>query len=284
MHLRSRITGYLVCALLVAWNAHAADPFYERLLLEGTDAYHRGEFPLAIKYLRIANFGFLEEPPLLAQGLTLLALSEAGANDEESFGESFLRLAMIEERFQAYSQAKIPPEIRDDFERLAGKLIPRWTLESSPGFAQLASREVEARLESLSGIAKRRELERLIAQYPEESRWRLVLAQFELDEGLRDEAIRNATVVLESQPGNTEALLIRGLALATDEQWQSAAEDLAASGKAGEGPRQAEALLRSYVELQWWSEASIFLASLSDEIRNGRLVQDLVRLVEQNEN
>ena len=56
-----------------------------------------------------------------------------------------------------------------------------------------------------------------------------MLAQFELDEGRRDEAIRNATVVLESQPGNTEALLIRGLALATDEQWQSAAEDLAAS-------------------------------------------------------
>ncbi len=114
-----------------------ADPFYERLLREGTDAYHRGELPLAIKYLRIANFGFLEEPPLLAQGLTLLALSEAGADELESFRESFLRLAMIEERFQAYSQAKIPPEIRDDFERLAGKLIPRSTLESSPGFAQL---------------------------------------------------------------------------------------------------------------------------------------------------
>jgi lipopolysaccharide biosynthesis regulator YciM len=96
--------------------------------------------------------------------------------------------------------------------------------------------------------------------------------------------IRNATVVLESQPGNAEALLIRGLALATDEEWQSAVEDLAASGKAGEDPRQAEALLSAYVELERWTEASAFLASLSDAIRNQPPVQDLARQVERNEN
>jgi hypothetical protein len=44
------------------------------------------------------------------------------------------------------------------------------------------------------------------------------------------------------------------------------------------------ALLSAYVELERWREASAFLASLSNEIRNRRLVQDLARRVERNEN
>jgi len=257
------------------------EPFYERLLREGTDAHNRGDYVQAIRYLRIANFGFLEEPALLAQGLSYIALSEAKNQNEEGFREIFFRIVEIEQRFQAYRQAKVPSDIRDELEGMVAALIPRETLEANPTFAHIIRRKEEARLAGLRGRDRRRELERLVVQYPDDARWRLMLAQFHLDERDWDEAIESASGVLAMEPDSSEALLIRGLAQAGDEKWDDAIEDLVASGQAGDGARQAEALLRAYVEKDLWPEASIFLAVLSEEIRGNSQVSRLARQVEQ---
>jgi tetratricopeptide (TPR) repeat protein len=125
-------------------------------------------------------------------------------------------------------------------------------------------------------------LRRLIEEEPRASHWRLMLARMDLDEGHIDDAIRNASVVLQYDQGNQDALLIRGLAMAEQRRWDAAVMDLAASGKAGHDERRAEALLRGYVELGRWQEASSFIASLPGDVRNASSIQGLVQSVEKN--
>ena len=132
-----RPVALAVFLLSVALAAQAADPFYMRLLRQGTDAYNRSDFVAAVRQLRIACFGLLDEPELLADGLVRLGLAQASAGDTAGFAETFQRLAEVEERFAGYSKASIPNDVRDAFQKLVLNLIPRSTLAERPAIARL---------------------------------------------------------------------------------------------------------------------------------------------------
>ncbi len=93
--------------LLAAPAAQGADRFYEELLEDGILAADRGDAVRAAKVLRLACFGLLEEPPTLARCLTHLALAQAQLGDQEAFRSTIDRLARIEKRFRAFSEAEI---------------------------------------------------------------------------------------------------------------------------------------------------------------------------------
>ena len=250
-------------------------PFYERLMREGTDAYLRGDLPAAKSSLRLAVFGFLDEPETLAEGLTWLALSQVKTGAEEEFRETALRVLELEVRFNAYSGAAIAPEVRKEFEDFVTQRIPRSTLDASPIFAQIADRQVAERLQKLSKRDQRSELERLLESQPDNARWRLMLAWLDLEDGRNDWAIRNASMVLKAYPGVSDAIIIRGLAFAREKRWDAAAVDLLAGNSTRENPEAAKALLTALVELRRWETASSFLASLPVEIRADRQIQEL---------
>jgi len=131
-------TSLLAIALLcIAIVAQAADPFYMRLLREGTDAYNRRDFVTAQRQLRTACFGLLDEPELLADALVRLGLAQASAGDAAGFAETFQRVAEVEERFGGLSKAAIPKDVRDAFAQLVVKNIPRSTLMERPAIAKL---------------------------------------------------------------------------------------------------------------------------------------------------
>jgi hypothetical protein len=127
-------TALAVALLAVAPPARAAatDPFYLDLLRDGIHAYDRGEFASAARSLRFACFGMLDEPKPLAACLTRLALAQDRATDVAGFRQTFTRLVEIEERFQGYSQADLPPELRTALEQRLVAHIPAATLASSP--------------------------------------------------------------------------------------------------------------------------------------------------------
>jgi hypothetical protein len=110
----------------------ATDPFYLELLRTGLFAYNRKEYVLAARNLRLACFGMLDEPKTLAACLVRLALAQDKAADKNGFRESFRRLVEIEERFQAYSQADLPAEVRAALEQRLPALIPAATLAGAP--------------------------------------------------------------------------------------------------------------------------------------------------------
>ena len=142
-----------VIALLSAGPLRAVDPASLDLLRDGIHEYDRGNFPLAARSLRLACFGMLDEPKPLAECLSRLALAQDKAADPESFRETFRRLVEIEERFQAYSQSTLPPEVRNALEARMAALIPAATLAGSPPpFRTLAGRKPAA--QASKGTAK----------------------------------------------------------------------------------------------------------------------------------
>ncbi len=123
--------------LLVAGAAGAANSHYLRLLRQGTFALERDDPASAAHDLRLACFGLLDEPPVLAQCLTRLGLAQARTEDDEGFRDTFRRIVEIEERFGAYRAADLAPANRQAFEAEVVKRVPAKILASTPSFAYL---------------------------------------------------------------------------------------------------------------------------------------------------
>jgi hypothetical protein len=101
-----------VLAVLPAVPATAADSFYDDLERQGIRAAAAGDPAHAVKLLRLACFGLLEEPPRLAACLAHLLTAQAGAGDEEGFERSLKRLLEVDQRFQGYSRAELSESVR----------------------------------------------------------------------------------------------------------------------------------------------------------------------------
>jgi tetratricopeptide (TPR) repeat protein len=130
-------------ATAVAPYLRAVQPEYASLLAMGRAAYDRKAYPAAVRSLRLACFGMLDEPKSLADCLTRLALAQDRANDPEGFQETFQRLTDIEAKFAAYSQGEIAADLRAALEPRIQARIPAATLEGSPGFRFLAPRKTD---------------------------------------------------------------------------------------------------------------------------------------------
>jgi hypothetical protein len=133
-----RSRGIVLLPLLflsVALPSQAAiDPFYQSMLRDGQAAYDRKDYASAARVLRLACFGMLDEPRQLADCLARLALAQDHANDVEGFRETFQRLVDIEERFKAYSQAELAPDLRAGLEQRLAVRVPPATLAAAPAF------------------------------------------------------------------------------------------------------------------------------------------------------
>lgn len=136
---------YLFLFLAAPTLAAAVDPFYLGLLRDGRQAYDRKEYAAASRLLNLACFGMLDEPKVLADCLARLALSEDKADDVDGFRETFKRIAEVEERFSAYSQGELPPELRAALEPRLVVRLPAATLESVPVFRPLVAKKSDGK-------------------------------------------------------------------------------------------------------------------------------------------
>lgn len=123
----------------------AVDPFYLSLLRDGQLAFDRKDYSLAVRNLRLACFGMLEEPRSLADCLARLALAQDRAEDLDGFRDTFQRLVEVEDRFNAYSQGGVPPELRALLEPRLVARLPAATLESVPAFRLLVAKKGDAK-------------------------------------------------------------------------------------------------------------------------------------------
>ena len=272
----ARILTVFATALLLAAAAYAVDPFYMRLLRQGTDSYNRKDYVNAVRQLRVACFGLLDDPQLLADGLARLALAQSASGDPAGFRESFQRVTEVEEKFKGYSKADLPQDVRVAFEALVVQGIPATTLMENPAFSRLVPTR-EQKVASLPPADRRKELNRLIKAEPKQVSWRLMLAQLDLAEGDPRGARQNADAGLKIAPGNKEALRLRGLGFAGDKRWSQAVDDLRACGAPSSDPSVTTALLLSLVELQRWQEASAYVAQFPPALAKDAAIQDLAQ-------
>ncbi len=179
-----RRAGFALALLLAAGGgaASGADPFYLERLEEGSLAYRRGDFTTAAKELRIACFGLLEEPPLLVDCLSRLALTQAGLDDGAAFDQTFRRILEIEDRFSVWAEAALEPELRARLEQEIARRIPARLLQATPAFQHLTPQPTETQTVELTPKELRRALEAELEQGggPEPL---LELARLELEEG-----------------------------------------------------------------------------------------------------
>jgi hypothetical protein len=273
-HPSARTLTAFATAFLLAVAAHALDPFYMRLLRQGTDSYNRRDYANAVRQLRVACFGLLDDPQALADGLTRLALAQVATGDAAGFRETFQRITEVEERFQGYSKADLPPDVRGGFEAFVVQGIPAATLVENPAFSRLVPTR-EQHVASLPPTERRKALARLVKAEPRQTSWRVMLAQLDLDEGDVRGAWQGADAALQIAPGSKEALRVRGLGLAGDKRWSQAVDDLRACGGATSDARVVAALLTSLVELKRWQDAGAYVAQLPPALAKGPAIQDL---------
>lgn len=278
-----RRSGLLPPLLLVALAmplapspARAADPFYERLLVEGSNLDERGEHAAAARTLGLACFGLLEEPDRLTACLVRLGLAQAGAHDSDGFRDSFGRLTEVDGRFGSYARAELSPALRHAYEERLTELVPPATLAAAPAFAALARSKQDEAISRLPARERRRELERRIAQEPDNSHWRLLAADLALADGRSAEALAQAQTVLAKEPANREALCWRGLAEAAKQDCKAASTDLAGCARARRERRFAQPLLACEVTLADWVAARALAADLLQEVRSDAAVAALL--------
>jgi hypothetical protein len=132
------LSAALLLLLLAAAPAAAIDPFYQGLLRDGQHAFDRKDYARAARDLRLACFGMLDEPKPLADCLAHLALAQDRAEDVEGFRDTFQRLVELEDRFKAYSQGDLTPELRATLESRVAARVPAATLNTAPAFRSTA--------------------------------------------------------------------------------------------------------------------------------------------------
>ncbi len=269
------LLGLLVAALPCG---AAIDPFYLSLYSDGVQAYERGDYTNAARWLQLACFGLLDEPKALGGCLARLSVAQGKSGDADGFRESFRRLTEVETAFSGYSQADLPVAVRSAFEQQAAVRIPEEVLAASPAFARLRSQKEAVRIEALPPRARREELEKRIATEPKSPDWRILLGRLEVTEGKPAVALAAAQAALALAPAEPRAICLRGLAQARLGACAEALADLSGCAETTQFATPAAARLGCLVERQLWAEARSFVAGLSPALRDDR---DLSRLVRQ---
>ena len=103
--------------------AAPADDFYLVRLQAGKAEAAAGRPYDAIDDLKIASFGFLDQPVLLVEGLSRLALAQAAAGRNEDAEATLRRMVEIERRYVGWAQADLEPETRAAVVALVGKKL-----------------------------------------------------------------------------------------------------------------------------------------------------------------
>ncbi len=210
----TRAQPLFVAAILIALLCMApelrgeVDRFYSGLLERGTRDLASGRIEDAEKQLRIASFGLLDQPALLAECLIRLGQAQAAAGNLSDLSVTVGRLVEIEAEFGAYTALGETRE-KAAFEEILRSGPPglderRLLLGPTPGSAPIPQKEAP-----VSGRAQRKALEERVSADPADREAFWELARLDLSDGKPKRAAARLDRLLEAQPGDVPALCLR---------------------------------------------------------------------------
>jgi tetratricopeptide (TPR) repeat protein len=221
---RSLTLGVLFAFLPTVLSA--SDPFYDRLLEDGTRALERNDYASAIHSLRLACFGLLDEVDRLASCLSYLAVAQAESGDDEAFLKTFDRILETERRFQALSRLDLNPKVRAILDVHLFQKVPYQTLKDLPHFANVARQQLEEKVVGLPIDERRQQLENLLLLEPDSLSWRILMAEVDLESKNYAAAAAGADRVLSRDVELLKAICIRGQSRAALDNCPGALIDL----------------------------------------------------------
>ncbi|HJW95516.1 MAG TPA: hypothetical protein VJ901_18000 [Thermoanaerobaculia bacterium] len=131
----------VVAAVLVVFAAaaQASDPFYAALLTRGVSDAQRGDHFRAVKELRIAAFGLVDDPAQYLRAQVYLANSLEKLGQHADAAVAVDKASRAERINSAYASAAIDPDARSTFEALAVKSLRPEQLAMVPSFRHVAA-------------------------------------------------------------------------------------------------------------------------------------------------
>ena len=123
----------LVGVLMTSGGAWAAEGFYADLLEEGQTSFESGDYEAAARELRLASFGLLDEPAVLAGALVRLALAQQAVADSEEVGED---AGVVWSRWRSGSAATEPPISIRSYGRNSESSSTSWTCPRQRRFVE----------------------------------------------------------------------------------------------------------------------------------------------------
>ncbi len=244
----------------------AADPFYSSRYREGVAAAERGNHTDAVRSLRIACFGLLEED-LLAECLVRLGLSQSAAGDAEGFNHTFRRLVEAEELLSVFSRAELDEGLVAAYRARVEQLVPEaiwlgtlgWTKESA---ASTLAVEPSPPPNSAEPTARqrRRDLQRGQELNPGDPSWSVDLARLEQQEDRPKAALSAAQTALELAPADPAASCVAAWANSRLDNCRGTTAYLANCDVPGSLLRLEGA--RCAIEVEAWQDAERWLDGL----------------------
>jgi len=245
-------------------RAARADDFSDARLRAGEDATVAHHYLDAIAELKIAAFGSLDRPPVLAESLVWLALAQSGAGRTADVQATLDRFLEAERRFGAYPKAHLEPDTRAAFQAILLKQVPQSTIQSIPTLVNLIEAP-DQKLARMPAADRRRALEASAKSEPTQARWPAALAVDAMDRGDAKQAARWADQALKLEPGNADALAARARARVATKKYADAVHDFAALTPAelSRRPELAADRFVALVETGDWSGAEQVLTGIS---------------------
>ena len=261
-HLVAILGGFAMLVTVTSPAVAQVDPFYSRLLEDGSRELSIDRYEEAVADLRLACFGFLDEPAVLIRGLALLAVAQEGANESVELQRTLDRVLEVEERFQVYGEASLPEGMTERFERLLLALVSEARIGAIPAFSELAERE-QARLVS-------KPVAQVDDQHVDEDSADpltiLAVARADLERGKKKRALRRLDELVKAHPGFQEARCLRFQANAALRNCEAMVGDLSSCWPWPESPEEVRSQLQCLVERREWSTARDLVASLEPEV------------------
>lgn len=267
-------------SVLPAGPLFGADSFYLDLLHKGSLAYDRGLYDDAAMSLRIACFGFLDEPELLAESLVRLALVQAEQQDDTGFFETFQRLLDLEEKVRGYSRAQLPGTLKADLESELIVRVPANELARSPEFAKLTERAHSSG--EIDPDASRQDMVLRARANPGDTEALLRLAELDLGAGRPKQSLKWLKGIDSVGAHAERATCLRGEARLELEDCRQALSELedCPSFSAAKSPLAVN-YLACLVKTERWDAAGEFLgalpASASSDPRTATLTKRVLR-------
>lgn len=143
---RVQVLSLWIALSMMPWIAMArTDAFYEQRLKAGKEALSARRGPEAVEELRIAVFGFIDEPRQLAEALAYLAIAQNGLGRAADVEGTLTRFVEAERRSAGYDRQSLPEDVRVQFEALLTRQFARPVLAAIPSIAPVVTGEVPRR-------------------------------------------------------------------------------------------------------------------------------------------
>jgi tetratricopeptide (TPR) repeat protein len=267
-HFATRIA--LLAALLAALAtspSEAADPFYVNLLRDGKAAQARGELDAAIWNLRVACFGMLDEPALLAEGLVQLSLAQSDAGSAETL-TTVDRLLDVETQFGGYTAARLSSDTKGRFENLIYRRVDPARLAGLTAFAALTERRERETMAAAGPDQLRMMLEDRLAGDPSNAEWLRQLANLETAQGRPAAAVTSLSALLALSPNDPLLRCERFRTAVEAGRCDLAVPDVTSCPAESTEATLALPLLSCITAQSSWQEASDYLQTLPAAVRS----------------